>query len=199
MPSSDPGPEWIISNCPPTAANDKNQEALIQSARRVWPQLHAHVNRELGSRRNDPENVTLAAEIWEGMLQSIARSLHRLRTSCAEIANLDSYLIGAFRHRFARVHRRQQRRERLIQLVASVNELDVLAAKRGLRASVDFERRILAQEILALMDAWLRRVWTARQYGYSWKEIAEYLGTGEQRTKMKFRYKLCLLRRRIGD
>jgi DNA-directed RNA polymerase specialized sigma24 family protein len=199
MPSSDPGPEWIISNRLPTAPNDKNQEALIQSARRVWPHLHAHVNRELGSRRDDPENVTLAAEIWEGMLQSIARSLHRLRTSCAEIANLDSYLIGAFRHRFARVRRRQQRRERLIQLVASVNELDALAAKRGLRTAVDFERRILAQEILALMDAWLRRVWTARQYGYSWKEIAEYLGTEEQRTKMKFRYKLCLLRRRVGD
>jgi DNA-directed RNA polymerase specialized sigma24 family protein len=200
MPSSDPGPEWIISNCLPTTPTDKTgQEELKQSARRVWPHIHAHVNRELGGRRDDPENVTLAAEIWEGMLQSIARSLHRLRTSCAEIANMDSYLIGAFRHRFARARRRQQRRERLIQLVASANELDVLAAKRGLRASVDFERRILAKEIFAFMDTWLRRVWTARQYGYSWKEIAEYLGTGEQRTKMKFRYKLGILRCRLGD
>jgi DNA-directed RNA polymerase specialized sigma24 family protein len=200
MSVSDPGPDWIISNGLPTTPTDKRkQEALLQSARRVWPHLHAHVNRELGSRRNDPENITLAAEIWEGVLQSIAGSLHRLRTSCAEVANLDSYLIGAFRHRFARARRRQQRRERLIQLVASANELDVLAAKRGLRASADFERRILAKEILALMDAWLRRVWTARQYGYSWKEIAEYLGTGEQRTKMKFKYKLCILRDRLGD
>ncbi|HXY48884.1 MAG TPA: hypothetical protein VEI01_05490 [Terriglobales bacterium] len=183
----------------PTTPTDKtNQEELIQSARRVWPHLRAHVNRELGSRQNDPENVTLAAEIWEGMLQSIARSLHRLRTSYAEIANLDSYLIGAFRHRFARIRRRQQRRERLIQLVASANELDVLAAKRGLRACVDLEREILAKEVLARMDVWLRRVWTARQYGYSWKEIAEYLGTGEQSTKMKFRYKLGILRGRLS-
>ena len=198
MPSSDPGPEWIISNCLPTTPTDKaDQEELVQSARRVWPYLHAHASRELGSRRNDPENVTLAAEIWEGVLQSIARSLHHLRTSCTEIANMDSYLIGAFRHRFSRARRRQLRREKTFQLVASADELDVLAAKRGLRASVDFERRFLAKEILALMDVWLRRVWTAREYGYSWREIADYLGNGEQRTKMKFRYKLLMLRGRL--
>jgi len=80
--------------------------------------------------------------------------------------------MGAFRHRFNRTRCRQQRREQTIQLVASTNEPDILAAKWGLRASVDFEGRILAKEILALMDIWLRRVWTARQYGYSWKEIA---------------------------
>jgi hypothetical protein len=199
MPNDDPGPEWIISNCLPTTSTDStDQEELLRSARRVWPHVHAHANRELGERRDDPENVTLAAEVWEGVLQSIARSLHRLRTSCAEIANIDSYLIGAFRHRFNRTRCRQQRREQMIQLVASATELDVLAAKRGLHASVDFEGRILAKEILALMDMWLRRVWTARQYGYSWKEIAGCLGTGEQRTKMKFRYKLSILRARLG-
>lgn len=198
MLSDDPGPEWIISNCPPPTSSDRaNQEELVLSARRVWPHVHAHANRELGDRRDDPENVTLAAEVWEGVLQSIAKSLRQLRTSCAEIANMDSYLIGAFRHRFNRARHRQQKREQTIQLVASAEELDVLAAKRGLYASVDFEGRILAKEILALMDAWLRSVWTARQYGYSWKDIAEYLGTGEQGTKMKFRYKLSILRGRL--
>jgi hypothetical protein len=44
------------------------------------------------------------------------------------------------------------------------------------------------------MDRWLKRVWIARQYGYSWKEIAEFLGTGEERAKVKFRYKLSMLR-----
>jgi hypothetical protein len=199
MPSDDPGPEWIISNCQPSTSIDRtNQDELVLSARRVWPHVHAHANRELGDRRDDPENVTLAAEVWEGVLQSIAKSLRRLRTSCAEIANMDSYLMGTFRHRFNRARHRQQKREQTIQLVASANELDVLAAKRGLRATVDFEGRILAKEILALMDAWLRRVWTARQYGYSWKDIAECLDTGEQRTKMKFRYKLSIVRGRLG-
>jgi hypothetical protein len=200
MPSSDPGPEWIISNyLPPSASDNSTQDELILSARRVWPQLHSRANRELGMRRNDPENATLAAEVWEGVLESIAKSLHRLRTSCGEIASMDSYLIGAFRHRFSRARRRQLRREQTLQLVASAAELDVVAAKRGIRASVDFERRVLAKEILALMDLWLRRVWTAREYGYSWREIAAYLGSSDQSTKMKFRYKLSILRGRLDD
>jgi hypothetical protein len=111
---------------------------------------------------------------------------------------MDSYLIGAFWHRFNRARRRQQRREQTIQLVASTNELENLAEKQGLHASLDFERRMLAREILALMDIWLRRVWAARQYGYSWKEIGKYLGMGPQRTKMKFGYKLSRLRVRLG-
>jgi hypothetical protein len=44
-------------------------------------QVLARANRELGDRRDDPENVTLAAEVWEGVLQSIARS-RLLRTLC---------------------------------------------------------------------------------------------------------------------
>ena len=199
MPSDDAGPEWIISSCLPKASADSsNPEELLLSARRVWPHVHAHAKREFGDRGNDPESLTLVAEVWEEVLQSVARTLHRLRTSCTKIANMDSYLIGAFRYRFKRARRRQRRREQTIQLVASAKELDILAKKQGLHASLDFERRILAKEILALMDIWLRRVWTARQYGYSWKEIGEYLGTGPQRTKMRFGYKLSRLRVRLG-
>jgi DNA-directed RNA polymerase specialized sigma24 family protein len=200
MPGSDPGPEWIIANFLPTTSTDGSpQEELILSAKRVWPQIQSQANRELGAKRHDPENATLAAEVWEGVLESIARSFHRLRTSCAEIVNMDSYLIGAFRHRFSRACRRQLRREQTLQLVASADQLDVLAAKQGICAALAFERRVLAKEILTLMDMWLRRVWTAREYGYSWKEIARYLGGSEQGTKMKFRYKLSLLRGRLKD
>ena len=198
MPRGDPGPEWIISNyLPPASSDNSPQDELILSARRVWPRLHSRANRELGVRRNDPENATLAAEVWEGVLASIAKSLHRMKTSWVEIANMDSYLIGAFRHRFSRACRRQLRREQTLQLVASAAELEVVAAKRGMRASADFERRVLANEILALMDVWLRRVWTAREYGYSWREIAAYVDSSEHSTKMKFRYKLAILRGRL--
>jgi hypothetical protein len=198
MPSSDPGPEWIISNIlPASPTDDSTKEELILSAKRVWPQIQSQANRELGVKRHDPENATQATEVWEGVLESVARSLHRLGTSCADIVNMDSYLIGAFRHRFSRARRRQLRRERAIQLVATVDQLDALAAKRGIRAVVDFERRLFAKEIFSLMDHWLRWVWTAHEYGYSWKEIARSLGSTQQNTKMKFRYKLSILRGRL--
>jgi hypothetical protein len=199
MPTDDPGPEWIISSClPATSAHDNSQDELLLSARRAWPHAHAHASRELGDKRDDPENATLAAEVWEGVLQSIARSLHRLRVSCTEIANMDSYLIGTFRHRFNRARHRQQKREQMIQLVASISELDVLAMKRGLYTSVDFERRVLAKEAFSLMDKWMKTVWTAQRYGYSWRKIGRHLGIGADRAKMKFRYKLSILRVRLG-
>jgi hypothetical protein len=193
MPSDNPGPNWIIS-CLPTSTTGNVPDELLRSARRVWPRVQAHAKREFGNRQDDPENATLAAEVWEGVLQSIARSLRRLRVSCSEIVNMDSYLVGAFEHRFNRTRLRQRRREQTIQLVASVSELDALARRRNLQMSADIEGRILAKEVFSLMDRWLKRVWTARQYGYSWKQIAEYLGTGEKRAKVKFKYKLSSLR-----
>jgi hypothetical protein len=170
MPSDDPGPEWIISNCSPATSTDSNnQDEFLLSARRVWPYVQAHARRELGSRHDDPENATLAAEVWEGVLRSVALSLHRLRVSFADIANLDSYLVGVFRHRFNRIQRRHQRREQTIQLVASLSELDAIAKER-----------------------------TARQYGYSWRDVAVFVGITEDRIKMRFRYKLLKLRGRLG-
>jgi len=197
MPSDDCGPNWILSGCLSASTHDNIPDELLVSARRVWPRVHAHAKRELGERQYDPDNATLAAEVWEGVLQSIARSFRRFRVSCTGIANMDSYLIGAFRHRFNRARYRQQRREQVIQLVASVNELDALASHRSRHTSVDIEGHVLANEVFSLMDRWLKKVWIARQYGYSWKEIAEYLGTGEDRTKMKFRYKVSVLRMRL--
>ena len=200
MPSNTPGPEWIISTfLPATPTDGGTQEEFILSAKRVWPQIHSHANRELGAKRHDPENATLATEVWEGVLESVAKSFRRLTTSCAEIVNMDSYLIGAFRHRFSRACRRQRMREQTLQLIASPCQLEILAAKRGMRAEVDFEQRVYAKEIWNLMDVWLKHVWTAHQYGYSWREIARHVGGSEQSTKMKFRYKLSLLRGRLDD
>jgi len=193
MRSNNPGPNWIIS-CLPTSTRDHVPDELLRSARRVWPRVDAHAKREFGKRQDDPENATLTAEVWEGVLQSIVRSLRRLRVSCSGIANMDSYLIGAFEHRFNRIRLRQRRREQTIQFVASVSELDALAKCHNLHMSADIEGHILAKEVFSLMDRWLKRVWTARQYGYSWKEIAGHLGMQEGRAKMKFKCKLSSLR-----
>jgi DNA-directed RNA polymerase specialized sigma24 family protein len=157
------------------------------------------VSRALGRQQHDPENATLAAEVWEDVLQSIGRSLGQVRVSSAEIGDMDAYLMGAFRHRFNRIRRLQRKRERTILLVATAAELDALAAKRGLYAVIDFERWILAKEVFAVMDRWTRRVWTARQYGYSWNEIAGCLNKAEGSVKMRFKYRLTRLRVQLGD
>ena len=52
------------------------------------------------------------------------------------------------------------------------------------------ETAIAVKEVIRHMDARTRKIWQARQYGYSWKEISKWLGISEQQAKMKFRYGL---------
>jgi len=48
------------------------------------------------------------------------------------------------------------------------------------------------------MDEWTRKVWAARQYGYSWQEIATQLRLTEPQVKLRFRYAIGKLRARLG-
>src|SRR5260370_1453925 len=50
----------------------------------------------------------------------------------------------------------------------------------------------------ALDFAFAGKVWTARQYGYSWRYIATQLGLTEPQAKLRFRYAIGKLRARLG-
>ena len=54
----------------------------------------------------------------------------------------------------------------------------------------ELDRAITVRQIVAHMDEWTKRVWQARQYGYSWKEIAKRLEVSEQAAKKRFQYGL---------
>ena len=59
------------------------------------------------------------------------------------------------------------------------------------------ERAIAVRQITDRMDDWTRKVWQARQYGFSWTEISAWLGATEQQAKMKFQYSLEKIRQNI--
>ena len=86
-----------------------------------------------------------------------------------------------------------------IQLVPSSDDLERLQGAQDLQSAAAIERAITVREIAAQMDEWTRQVWEARQVGYSWKEIAAFLGQNEQSIKMKFRYGLEKTRQRVAD
>jgi DNA-directed RNA polymerase specialized sigma24 family protein len=56
------------------------------------------------------------------------------------------------------------------------------------------EQSLQVQEAVRRMDEWTRKVWAARQYGYSWSEIAEHLDLTEPQAKPRFRYAIGKLR-----
>ena len=60
------------------------------------------------------------------------------------------------------------------------------------------ESTLHAREILDRMDAWSRKVWVAREYGYSWKHIGRVLGIPGDSVMLRFRRRMKILRARLS-
>ena len=80
-----------------------------------------------------------------------------------EIGDLEAYLLGSFYHRLWRALKKEQRREEMIHLVPSAQELEVLG-KTSHAEQHDIEGTLHAQEILDRMDEWSRKVWVCLLY-----------------------------------
>ncbi len=199
MQKPDPYGEWALPG--PEKGKDTGsspaQEELLAAAREAWPHVLAHARRKLSDQGLDSEKTALAAEVWEGVLRSVSKALQRRRDHQPPIADLNAYLIGAFHHRFNRVLKRERRRLETIEFVPSTQDLERMESARDTQWVSDLERAITIREIVDQMDDWTRRVWKARQLGYSWKEIAEHLGLNQQQAKMRFRYGLEKTRDRL--
>ena len=196
MPSPDLNPEWVLSK----TSSDKKAQALetelISAASRLWPRVQAHARRELANKNSD-DGIALAAEVWEGVLQSVARTVQRRNGTGPSIVDLDAYLFGVFHHRFNRTLKRERRRQETIELVPSTRDLEQLPGARDAESPRKVERSLQVKEVVQNMDDWTRRVWTAKQYGYSWREIAETVGLSEQSAKARFHNALRKLAARL--
>ena len=201
MQKPDPYGEWVLFR----SENEKDrnpfpvQDELLAAAREAWPRVLAHTRRELSDRSVSLEKTALAADVWERVLRSVSRTLDRKGDRRPPISDLQSYLFGAFLHRFNRVLKREKRRVERIELIASLHDLERLQTATRAEWVSDLERTITVNQIVAHMDEWTRKAWKARQFGYSWKEIAHRLGQNEQQTIMKFRYGLEKTRRHLFD
>jgi len=201
MQKPDPYGEWVILGSSQGKGDSPQpiDEELLAAAREAWPRVLAHARRELADKGLGPDKTTLTADVWEGVLRSVSRTFQRRRDDRTTVSDLQSYLIGIFHHRFNRVLKKERRRLDTIEFVPSTVELEQLASARDTQWVPDLERAITVKEIMNHMDEWTRRVWSARQYGYSWKEISRRLGLSEQQTKMRFRRGLEKTRDRVFD
>ena len=195
MPAPEPGPEWVLSGANPRSDSDAESE-LSKAARSAWPKALAHV-RQVQSRNPFDDDGILVAEVWESVLQSVSRTLDRMNGRRGEIGDLEAYLLGSFYHRLRRALKKEQRREETIHLVSSAQELDVLG-KASHADQHDIEGTLHAQEILDRMDDWSRKVWIAREYGYTWKHIGHVLGIPGDSVMLRFRRRMKNLRARLS-
>ena len=192
MSKSELKPEWVLSN----SRQLENNPELTEIASRLWPRVRAHARKQLANQNSD-DSETLAAEVWESVLRSVSKTLGRHHETTPTVLNLESYLFGAFLHRFNRALKRERRRREIIKPVAT-RELEQLPGARDWKSADGMERSLQVQEVMDSMDAWTRRVFAARLYGYTWKEIAELHELSESKAKLRFRYALRRLAARLG-
>ena len=194
MPAPEPGPEWALSGAKPRL-DPATESELSKAARSAWPKALAHV-RQVQARDPFDDDGILVAEVWESVLQSVSKTLDRMNGRRGEIKDLEAYLLGSFYHRLGRALKKEERREEMIHLVSSAQELELLGkTSRGVQD--DLEGKVHAREILDRMDEWSRRVWIAREYGYTWKQIGDVLGAPGDSVMLRFRRRMKILRERL--
>jgi hypothetical protein len=199
MSKPDPYGDWVLF--PASEGESKNPSVadneLILAAREVWPRVLAHAKKELNANSLGSDNSSMAAQVWERMLRSVSRTRLRNSDHPQAIADLQSYLFLAFVHRFNRAVQQEQRHAERLELVSSSVDLERIESAQDCGWVEELERAIAIREIADRMDGWTRKVWQARQFGYTWKEISLWLGVSEQQAKMKFQYGLEKTRQSI--
>ena len=196
MHKPDPYAEWVLFS----RKQDQGRpslpvdEELLTAARKAWPHVVAHVRARLRDKELGPERTALAAEIWDHVLVSVGKTRRRNKDLRSPITDLESYLIGAFHHRFNRELKKEQKRAETIEAFSSVLDLEQFEAAMDAEWVEQLERAIAASQIIDRMNPWMKKVWQRRQCDYSWKAIAAWLGIAEQQAKMKFYYGLQKIR-----
>jgi len=190
MERPDPYGEWVLQKVQQETSGNQApiQEEVLAAARATWPRILIHATREFERQGSNLEAVALAADIWEAVLRSVARAFQRKREYASTIEDFESYLLIAFHHRFHRFLKTEQERREIFQSVSGALDLDLFETAQNAEWVSELERKIAIRQITDRMDDWTKKVWQARQYGYSWKEISTWLGITEHQAKMKFQY-----------
>lgn len=187
-------PDWVLSSFIPSSGNSRDEILeLADAARRLWPGVQAHARKEQPGKSLD-EAIALATEVWEGVLRSVAKTLQRSNGRRAQIESLDAYLFGVFHHRFNRALKKDRRRREMLRSLSSNSDIGRLRQAHHSEVQRALEQSLQVQEAVRRMDDWTRKVWAARQYGYSWHEIAEHFDLSEPQAKLRFRYAIGKLR-----
>ena len=199
MGKPDPYADWVLFSSEPGEGGRPAEidNELLTAAREAWPRMLAHVRSELGGKEFARERTALAAEVWEGVLRSVAKTRQRNKNHHPPASELQSYLIGAFHHRFNRLLKREQRRLETIELVSSDADLERVESALDTTWAEELENAITIRQIANHMDGWTKKALRARQYGHSWKEIAAWSGVTEQTAKKKFEYGIEKTRQRV--
>ena len=189
--------EWVIRKLQAGGDASPLPAEVLAAARVVWPRIPALVASEIKAKGSIREAEALAADIWEGVLRSVGKAVQRNGNYASSIRDPESYLLVAFHHRFRRFQKAEHGRRDRFQSASTSLDLGLVEGIRDTTWILELEQAITVRQITDRMDDWTKKAWQARQFGYSWKEIAARSGLSEQAAKKKFEYGLEKTRQRV--
>lgn len=187
------GPEWVLG-AGNSEAPERERIALLECARRVWPNLKSFSRRVLAGEMSTPDKDRFSAEVWEEVLKSAAKAL--TAPGRQPISNLEAYLAASFHYRLLRRAKQETRLGERIQFLPP-EELVKFEAAGAYTSRARIENKLLVEQITGQMDEWALTVWNLLVYGMSWKEIGKAVGMEQQQAKQKFRYELKKIKDRL--
>lgn len=159
---------------------------LLDAARRNWARVLSYARRY-------EQDSSIAADVLEAVLLAISRARRAHRRLGNPIRNLDSYMYVAFVRRLNRHVARQPK----IQFVGSLQDLDAFGGVQTRGSSPTVEDELLVRELLKYMTGHPRDMFFLRTSGYSWKEVARFLGTTANSAQVLFNKGIEKARSRI--
>jgi DNA-directed RNA polymerase specialized sigma24 family protein len=152
--------EWAIRRVQQETGENRDPlpAEVIITARKVWPRVAAVVANELKREGSGREAEALAAEIWEGVLRSVAKALQRKGDSSSTVRNFEPYLLAAFHHRFHRFQRAERGRRDRFQPASASLDLGLVEGAQDTEWVLELERAITIRQIIDRMDPWTKRL-----------------------------------------
>jgi DNA-directed RNA polymerase specialized sigma24 family protein len=109
------------------------------------------------------------------------------------IRNLDNYLYLAFIRRL----NRQLAKEPKIETVGSRQDLETFGKMRSRSLSPSIEKELLVKEVMTFFHERPREMFSLRDYGYSWREVAGLLEITANNAQVRFNQELKRARNRV--
>jgi hypothetical protein len=141
-------------------------EEIMAAAYRVWKRVVSYAE-------SHGQDSSRAAEALEVAAHALAALSERHPHARSRIKSLDYYIFWAAARRLDRA----VSREPSIEFLGSADDLAPLLGAQDTAWAGGIERELLLSEIIELMNAQTRRLFSMRRAGYSWDEIARSLGT----------------------
>jgi DNA-directed RNA polymerase specialized sigma24 family protein len=174
---------WIQPGDKPAKAIDAD---LVASGQRNWQRVAGYAKR-VG------QDAARAAEELEAAVRYLAALIHRHPRFRERIKNLDDYVFWAAAHRL----NRRAAKEPPIEYVGSVGKLNALRGAKDSNWVSGIEDEVFLREVTGCMSERTRYLFSLRQMGWSWEDIAKNLGITANAAQVQFNRGVARARKRI--